>query len=118
NVTIVLVSHALGTVANMCDRAVWLDHGRMLADGPAPDVCTAYLDQVNASEDERHATAREVELEGIAAGITPVVDPARAVSITGVELLDPAQDRELQTVRTGAPLRLRVHLLAKEPVTG
>ncbi|MCW2527527.1 MAG: transporter related protein [Pseudonocardiales bacterium] len=35
--TIVLVSHALDTVAEICDRAVVLEHGHVIADGPPRD---------------------------------------------------------------------------------
>lgn len=40
--TIVLVSHDLDSVARLCRRAVWLEHGMLKASGPAPDVVTAY----------------------------------------------------------------------------
>jgi lipopolysaccharide transport system ATP-binding protein len=111
-VTIVMVSHAMAMVSNMCDRAVWLDHGQLLRDGPAPDVVTAYLDHVDEAEEQRHVSAR-----GGAAADAVITDPTRAVAIEAVELLD-ADGREVQTAHTGAPLRVRVHLLAKEPVTG
>jgi ABC-2 type transport system ATP-binding protein len=35
--TIVLVTHALDQVAELCDRAVVLEHGRVIADGPPRD---------------------------------------------------------------------------------
>ncbi len=41
-VTIVVVSHDLAAVAGLCDEALWLEHGRLLAQGPAPDVVDAY----------------------------------------------------------------------------
>jgi ABC-type molybdate transport system ATPase subunit len=110
-VTIVMVSHALGTVANMCDRALWLDHGHVLADGPAPDVVHRYLGQVNQAEEDRHTSAR------VAAGTAVDGDPTRALQIDGVELLSPL-DEPVETVRSGAAVRLRVHLRALTPVTG
>jgi ABC-type polysaccharide/polyol phosphate transport system ATPase subunit len=105
-VTIVMVSHAMGTVSSMCDRAVWLDHGRMLQEGPAPDVVAAYLDHVNETEEQHHAAAAGAATDG-----------TRAVTIESVELLD-GDGRELSSARTGGPLRIRVHLVAKEAVTG
>src|SRR5690606_12114235 len=44
--TVVIVSHSLETVRNMCDRAAWLDHGKLQHVGPAHDVVDAYLDAV------------------------------------------------------------------------
>lgn len=40
--TVLFVSHSSGAVTNLCDRAIWLDAGRMVMDGPAKEVCEAY----------------------------------------------------------------------------
>lgn len=40
--TVFLVSHSVGTVVQMCTRALWIDHGRLVMDGPAADVVKAY----------------------------------------------------------------------------
>ena len=40
--TVLFVSHDAGAVTNLCDRAIWLDGGRMVMDGPAKQVCEAY----------------------------------------------------------------------------
>lgn len=44
--TIIFVSHALSTVAEMCHRALWLDQGRIRAIGPADRVVEEYLESV------------------------------------------------------------------------
>src|SRR5438876_9143119 len=44
---IVFVSHNLAAVELMCQRAVWLDHGRVCAAGRTSDVLRAYLDAVD-----------------------------------------------------------------------
>jgi len=36
------VSHASTTLQDLCTRAVWLDHGRIVDDGPIPRVLDAY----------------------------------------------------------------------------
>jgi ABC-type polysaccharide/polyol phosphate transport system ATPase subunit len=41
-VTILLVSHSAALVLETCTRALWLDHGRLLADGEVAQVVTAY----------------------------------------------------------------------------
>lgn len=41
--TMILVSHAPQTVRLLCDRTVWLDHGKIVADGPSEDVLTRFL---------------------------------------------------------------------------
>jgi len=40
--TILCVSHSSTTLQDLCTRAIWLDHGRMLDDGPLEHVLEAY----------------------------------------------------------------------------
>ncbi|MEU6315321.1 ABC transporter ATP-binding protein [Streptomyces sp. NPDC047014] len=40
--TVFLVSHAINTVRETCDRAIWLESGVLRMDGPAEEVCRAY----------------------------------------------------------------------------
>ncbi|MGQ0832712.1 MAG: ABC transporter ATP-binding protein [Microthrixaceae bacterium] len=58
--TIVIVSHGLGAVEQMCDQAAWLDHGVLKLLGPAPDVVDAYLSQVEVAA----VTSAERDAEG------------------------------------------------------
>jgi lipopolysaccharide transport system ATP-binding protein len=41
--TIVFVSHSMTAITRLCSRAILLDRGRVIADGPAPEVTAAYL---------------------------------------------------------------------------
>lgn len=40
--TVFLVSHAAQTIEETCTRAIWLNHGRLILDGPAEDVALRY----------------------------------------------------------------------------
>lgn len=40
--TLVFVSHNLGLVRSMADRVLWLDHGKLVADGPAGPILSEY----------------------------------------------------------------------------
>lgn len=40
--TVFLVSHAAKTIEDMCTRALWLDAGTLIADGPADEVANMY----------------------------------------------------------------------------
>ncbi len=40
--TIVYVSHSTSSVKALCDRAILISHGKILADGPAREVCDDY----------------------------------------------------------------------------
>jgi lipopolysaccharide transport system ATP-binding protein len=40
--TLLLVSHDMSAVRRFCDRTIWLDHGKVVMDGPAEVVTRAY----------------------------------------------------------------------------
>src|SRR5438094_335509 len=48
---IVLVSHNLAAVDLMCQQAIWLDRGKVCANGPTSGVLRAYLDSVDEASD-------------------------------------------------------------------
>lgn len=41
-ITLLFVSHSPEQVLNLCERIIWLDHGRVMADGPAREVIKQY----------------------------------------------------------------------------
>jgi lipopolysaccharide transport system ATP-binding protein len=41
--TLLFVSHDIGAVMNLCDRVIWLERGRVRGEGPARELCQAYL---------------------------------------------------------------------------
>ena len=45
--TIVIVTHSLDSVRNLCNRAIWVQDGHMQMDGSAVEVINAYLNEVN-----------------------------------------------------------------------
>jgi ABC-type polysaccharide/polyol phosphate transport system ATPase subunit len=47
--TILCVSHASGMVQQLCSRAIWLDRGDLLLDGPIAEVCDAYEGRLQSS---------------------------------------------------------------------
>ena len=61
--TIVLVSHGLGTVADLCNHALWLDRGLVKSIGPVRGVIDDYLEAVNQKEAETKARSGEVTVE-------------------------------------------------------
>jgi len=49
--TVVLVSHALGTVKELCDSVIWLDHGVLKMWDDAETVVDAYAEFLDVSQD-------------------------------------------------------------------
>ncbi|HLN33267.1 MAG TPA: ABC transporter ATP-binding protein [Gemmataceae bacterium] len=46
---IVVVSHDLKSIAKLCDRVVWMDHGRVRQVGPTAQVTAAYEESVHGA---------------------------------------------------------------------
>jgi lipopolysaccharide transport system ATP-binding protein len=44
--TVVLVSHSVQMVRELCDRVVWIEDGKSRLEGPAPEVLDAYLETI------------------------------------------------------------------------
>lgn len=98
-VTIVIVSHDLGTIERICDRAVWIDGGVIRKEGAPKAVVNAYLAQMAENQNDR--VFREIDLVGTEEDVTlsaevPETSPqaeetrwgSKAVEIISVRLLD------------------------------
>jgi ABC-type polysaccharide/polyol phosphate transport system ATPase subunit len=48
--TLVLVSHSLHSVTEICRRAIWIDAGRVVTDGPSADVVDAFVAHARGAE--------------------------------------------------------------------
>lgn len=48
--TLLFVSHDLSAVINLCTRAIWLDRGTVIFDGPSKEVVEAYLAEQHAQD--------------------------------------------------------------------
>jgi len=102
--TIVLVTHGLDQVAEVCDRAVVLEHGVVKADGEPRDalrVLRSEFDQMRAAE---------IEKQQASSSSAPEERPR--AEIVSVELLQ--DGRPVQEVATGSPLSVRVTVDAAE----
>ena len=99
--TIVLVTHGLDTVRDMCDRAVVLDHGHMLLDGTAVEgvrlLRDLYSEQAHAQSVENTAKGRvQARITGVRLNgsetATPRLSPGDPLTIDiDVEATDSAK---------------------------
>ncbi len=99
--TIVLVTHGLGLVQNLCNRAAWFSHGRLMRVGRPREVIEAYTEtvQVDRQVDEQGHT-RWGSGEG---------------RISAVELIDET-GRPVNRVHGGAMASFRLHYQMEEPI--
>lgn len=72
--TVVLVTHEINAVNLYCDRALMLDHGRLVSDGPAGEVTAQYARAIHSIDETADAGggapadrwgSREVVIDGV-----------------------------------------------------
>jgi len=71
--TILLVTHDMDQVERFCDRAMLLDHGTMVAIGPAREVARKYM-QLNFASPEDVETVPELPAGTVGDGTATIVD--------------------------------------------
>jgi lipopolysaccharide transport system ATP-binding protein len=94
--SILLVSHGLGDIETLCDEAVWLDGGRVVAHGSAPDVIRQY--------EARHADLGEQD-DGRVSPMMPASPEDQR--ITAIALRD-ADGGLLTELASGRPLSVDI----------
>lgn len=104
--TIVLVTHGLDQVADVCDRAVVLEHGRVKADGvPAEALQVLRSDFVAIrAEERRHENEEQGE------------DPDPMMRVEAIETL--SHGVPVSSVRVGDPLTVRLTVEATRRMEG
>ncbi len=107
--TLLFVSHDLGTIQSLCNRAIWLDHGKVRAAGVPTDVAMAYLNDVADRSEAQSASAPLAELSaGQRWG-------SGRIEITKVELRD-ATGAARAIFVNGGPFEVHLTYRAKAPV--
>jgi lipopolysaccharide transport system ATP-binding protein len=106
--TIVIVSHALGIIENLCDRAVWLDHGIVKQTGAARGVVRDYLEAVNVDE-----AAQGAESSAPVSG--PVRRGSGEIRVVALECLD-GSGTHSRVLVAGDPVTFRMHYEAHEEI--
>lgn len=127
--TMVLVSHDLGAVSRMCQKALWLDDGRIRACGPSAEVVDAYLADTAWREQrqrwlESHRRAEGTRSSSLGAiPSTASASPAVTgdVALTDLRFLD-GQGQETSSFQTGQRFVIRLcyqaRKLVEDPVFG
>ena len=42
-VTVLLVSHSIGQIKDICDKCIWIEDGHLVMEGEVNEVCDAYV---------------------------------------------------------------------------
>ena len=90
--TILLVTHSLDLVEKFCDRALWLDKGKTLAEGEPRRVVASYLVDVAKAEEVELAKTEAVKIALIRDGVTNGEHDFAAATTAGESLEVPPSD--------------------------
>jgi lipopolysaccharide transport system ATP-binding protein len=115
--TLLLVSHSLDLVAELCDRVLWLDHGRQRLTGDPRRVIDAYRQEVAEQEGAEHlAAARQQREEDEQSGTGEVLRwGSRQAEITAVRLLGP-DGAERYHLQSGERTVFELQVRAAQPL--
>lgn len=113
--TILFVTHDVNTVKRFCNRAIWLNQGRLIMDGNTDEVTDRYLDflkydmpidqylaQCEASKVQESSELTEAEVDGI-----DIVE-AREIRMYN------AAGREIEDIDHGEKVRLKVSYVVND----
>lgn len=107
--TVLFVSHSSDLIAELCDRAVWIQNGRMMMCGKAEPVAKAYTQSVWDVVEERNLK----ETEKVSAEIEETAETGKyemggdEIKILSVSLVG-ADGLPQGLVKNGDPLEIRV----------
>lgn len=137
--TLLFVSHDTSAVTALCDRAIWLDSGRLRADGPPKEVTLQYQAAIQGEAEgdaftvrgrrRRAPTKRDVRHETLAAS-----DKRNAIEVFAFDQnapsfgkggahvenvrLEDADGSDLPAILGGEDVRLVISCRADQPIEG
>lgn len=107
--TIALVTHSMPLARELCDEAIWIDHGKARAIGPIETVVEEYIRNVNALEEDEFLK-QAVDLRDI-----PRRGTGEAI-IHNVSMLNVVGET-LSVVKAGEDHRLRLDITSMTELT-
>ncbi|MFN0029680.1 MAG: ABC transporter ATP-binding protein [Acidimicrobiales bacterium] len=105
--TVVVVSHALSTVAAMCDQVAWLDRGKLAHIGQPQQVVDAYLTRLDFGQSAMVSRSARPEVR-----LTDITMEAMSGEL-GVAVTEAGE--QVPRVRSGQPVRLRLGYETDQP---
>ena len=100
--TIILVTHDMGAVRNMCDRAIWLKHGVVTGEGDPAELVESYTEQMLG--------------ENIRSSDGSIRRGSGEIRIHSTELFVGDRPLPVKRFRTGDDVRIRLHWASEEKI--
>jgi lipopolysaccharide transport system ATP-binding protein len=115
--TVLFVTHGSALVAELCDRAIWIDRGRVLMQGEARPICKAYEQAVwDLTEQQNLLQNSKVskKLEETAKSGLYTLGGDMGVRVKSVAIVDESGN-EVGVVENGQPLCIRIDWEGEAP---
>lgn len=113
--TIVIVSHALGQIEQICDRAIWIHEGLIKAEGPVREIDLEYLDYMSRKmqdSNKSEGSDNAVDFSENEAGKRWGSGEVRIKKVCSFA----ADGSEQSIFRTGEDIKLSIEYIVKKPV--
>lgn len=113
--TIVIVSHSLGQIEQICDRSIWIHEGLIKAEGPPMETDLEYLDFMSRKmqSGKKKAASASSEVSDEESAKRWGSGEARIKKVSSFA----ADGSEQFAFRVGEDIRLRVEYTVSEPVS-
>ena len=102
--TVLFCSHSMYQVESFCDRAIWLDKGKVQLEGPASMVVAAYADSLRAEGGETFKTTQVVDAKASA------VAAASGTKLTRILNIEVSVDGKVGKELVALSLKSHVHI--------
>lgn len=106
NTTIMLVSHNLDLMRNLCTRLIWMEEGKIRAQGSPEELIQQYLGFLHERGYQGATQAAETQFQRVG---------SREIEITGVRVIGEGVSAQ-DGFQTGKPLTIEISYTAHEPV--
>ncbi len=133
--TILFVSHDLNSIKSLCDRAIFLQGGQIVADGAADEVCDLYQNSLTTMSLRAREAVAFAAMAGAAEGESVVLASGRTerlndptfdqrltqrsgggeLMFTGIEIRD-NRDQVVHAIEQCGDVKVRIELLADEAI--
>lgn len=111
-ISIMLVTHSMADVKSICDRAILLEKGRVVKDGPPDEVVDFY----NALIAQKENASLSIEQRREKNGWMMTRSGTRAMTVDTLRLVDADTGTQVSMARTGQRLRLELDATAHAPI--
>jgi lipopolysaccharide transport system ATP-binding protein len=112
--TLLFVSHSMESVSRFCDRCIWLDNGRMCADGSVEAVTSAYVEahlKTRAHVDHRADVRRQTLVTSSAPQIAS--NTVADASLLSASIIINEERRRTNVMQTGDQIGVTFDFLAR-----